>query len=215
VTSARIHTLGTAAKWRQPTAYDQIAPMKLVRAAGGIVWRETSTGTRVAVVHRPRRDDWTLPKGKLDAGESWQDAARREIQEETGCEVRLARFAGAKLYVDRPDPKLVLYWHARLVREGSLRCGDEIDEVAWLSRREALSRLDRDSDRRLLVRALGASGGAPGRSARSGPERLEQDALRDLVIVDSEEAEDELPSVLSLISRVLAGGGGRVEARRA
>lgn len=181
------------------------------------MWRETAAGPRIAVVHRPRRDDWTLPKGKLDAGEGWRDAARREIAEETGCEVRLGRFAGAKLYVDRPEPKLVLYWHARVVREGAPPSEDEIDEVAWLSRREALSRLDRASDRRLLLAALKGSSCATGRGARGpGPsERLGPDELRSLVIVDSERAGDAPPSVLALISRVAAIGAARIERRRA
>jgi ADP-ribose pyrophosphatase YjhB (NUDIX family) len=190
--------------------------MKLVRVAGGIVWRETPAGPRIAVVHRARRDDWSLPKGRLDAGERWQEAARREIAEETGCEVRLGRFAGAKLYLDRSEPKLVLYWHARVIRAGTLRSEDEIDEVAWLSRREALDRLDHASDRRLMLRALG---GGPGRCARGldsvAPGRLHPDDLRRLVIVDSRRAEEALPSFSGLISRALSNGGGRLEARRA
>ncbi len=191
--------------------------MKLIRAAGGIVWREMAGGPRIAVVHRARRDDWSLPKGKLDAGEAWQDAARREIAEETGCEVRLARFAGAKLYLDRPQPKLVLYWHARVVREGSLTSEDEVDEVAWLSRREALSRLDHASDRRLVLRALS---GIPAHAERAGrgsssSARFGPDELSSLVIVDSRKAEEALPSVLGLISRVVATGAGRIEAQRA
>jgi ADP-ribose pyrophosphatase YjhB (NUDIX family) len=191
--------------------------MKLVRAAGGIVWRQSPAGPRIAVVHRARRDDWSLPKGKLGADESWQDGARREIAEETGCEVRLARFAGAKLYLDRPQPKLVLYWHARVVREGPLPSNDEIDEVAWLSRREALSRLDHESDRRLVIRALGGGQDHSGRDGQgvSAPAHIGAAALRELVIVDSRKAEAALPSVLGLITRVVATGGGRLEARRA
>jgi 8-oxo-dGTP diphosphatase len=191
--------------------------MKLIRAAGGIAWREMGAGPRIAVVHRARRDDWSLPKGKLDAGEAWQDAARREIAEETGCKVRLGRFAGAKLYLDRPQPKLVLYWHARLALEGPLPSEDEIDEVAWLSRREALDRLDRASDRRLLLRALSGTPGDPWRAGRGSgsPARLGPDELRSLVIADSRKAEGALPAVIGLISRAVATAAGGLEARRA
>jgi predicted NUDIX family NTP pyrophosphohydrolase len=154
--------------------------------------------------------------GRPDAGEGWQDAARREIAEETGCEVRLGRFAGAKLHVDRSEPKLVLYWHAHVVRVGPLE-GGEVDEVAWLSRREALSRLDHASDRRLLLRALGGArgptaGALPGGTA---PVRIAPAVLRRLVVVDSEEADDLLAPVVGLISRVVAGDGRRIQARRA
>ena len=182
--------------------------MKLVRVAGGIVWRETSAGPRIAIVHRRRRDDWSLPKGRVDPGEGWQDAARREIAEETGCLVRLGRFAGAKLYVDRPEPKLVLYWHTRVIRQVSLPSEDEIDEVAWLSRREALNRLDHESDRRLLLRSLGGRGGHALRASWSAQAPLGEDELRRLVIVDSRKTEDALASVLGLISRAVASGAG-------
>ena len=187
--------------------------MKLVGVAGGIVWRDMAAGPRLAVVHRARRGDWSLPKGRLDDGEGWRDAARREIAEETGCDVRLERFAGAKLYVARDEPKLILYWHARVVRIGGRPDDDEIDEVAWLSRREALDRLDHESDRRLLLRALGESAGLDGRRG-DPPAEWSQD-LRSLVILDSRKAEDVLPSVLGLISRAVAQGGRRRDARRA
>jgi 8-oxo-dGTP diphosphatase len=189
--------------------------VRLVRVAGGIVWRETSAGSRIAVVHRRKRDDWSLPKGRVDAGESFRDAARREIAEETGCVARLGRFAGAKLFLDRPEPKLVLYWHARVVHDGALSSQEEVDEVAWLSRREALSRLDHESDRRLLLRTLAGRTGyplGPG-GAWSAPAPLAADELRQLVIVDSGKADDALPSVLGLIARAAAVGAGP-EARR-
>lgn len=181
--------------------------MKLIRAAGGIVWRAEQGTPRVAVVHRPSRADWSLPKGRLASDECWQDGARREILEETGCEVRLGRFAGGKLHLDRPQPKLTLYWHARLVREGPLPLQDEVDEVAWLSRGEALARLDHASDRRILLWALG-EGAASGRGALLGPDRLGE-----LVIVDSRQAAEALPSLLGTIARAV--GGGASDVRRA
>ena len=172
-----------------------------MRSAGGIVWRETAAGLRLALVHRRRRDDWSLPKGRVEAGERWQDGARREMAEETGCEIRLHGFAGAKLYVDRPEPKLVLYWHARVVSAGDLDDGGEIDEVDWLPRREALARLDHGSDRRLLLRALRTC--APQARGR-GAGRWSTAALRDLIVVDSPpHAQDALPSVLATLSRLL------------
>lgn len=189
--------------------------MLLSRVAGGIVWRETPEGPRVAVVHRPRRRDWSLPKGRVDAGETWLEAALREVAEETGCDVRSGRFAGAKLYVDRPEPKLILYWHMRAVRVGAPGTPDEVDEVAWLPRREALSRLDHASDRRLLLRALeGEPFGAGRRSRPEGtPSRLDLDGLRRLVVVDSDPA--DLDRHLEAIARILAADGRRERSRGA
>jgi ADP-ribose pyrophosphatase YjhB (NUDIX family) len=181
--------------------------MDLVRAAGGVVWREGPGGPRLALVHRPHRDDWSLPKGKLGSGESWHGAALREIAEETGCDARITRFAGAKLLVDRPVPKLVLYWHMRLVRQGELEEGDEVDEVAWLPPREALSRLDHASDRRLLLRAL--SGGAwrrgPGRTGRGAVPVPGRETLRKLLVLDSRCPEDEIARFLRLVERTAEG----------
>jgi 8-oxo-dGTP diphosphatase len=190
--------------------------VKLLRAAGGIVWRRTPAGPRLAIIHRARRDDWSLPKGRLDRGESWRAAARREIAEETGCEVRLGAFAGAKLYVDRPEPKLVLYWHMEALRVGELQARDEVDEIAWLSRREALSRLDHASDRRLLLRALAATRCAGGWAfPETGPAaRARASELRSLVLRDSDEAEAALDPYLMLVARAVGGWAG-VPARRA
>jgi 8-oxo-dGTP diphosphatase len=193
------------------------ACMTLSRVAGGIVWRETSAEPRIAVVHRARRKDWSLPKGRLDAGETWLEAARREVAEETGCDVRIGRFAGAKLYVDRPEPKLVLYWHMRAIRQGVPVTDGEVDEVAWLSRREALSRLDHGSDRRLLLRALkeGPFHAGQVRPPAGAPSRFGPDWLRTLVVVDSDEAENDVRSYLGLISKIVGSDGRRAQTSRA
>jgi 8-oxo-(d)GTP phosphatase len=141
--------------------------MAIVRAAGGVVWRAGRAGAEVALIHRPRRGDWSLPKGKLASGESWEEAALREVEEETGCTVRLVSFAGATFYDSRRGPKVVLYWNMALVREGPLQGGGEVDEVEWLTPARALARLDRGRERRLLERACAAIGApAGGRLAR-------------------------------------------------
>jgi 8-oxo-dGTP diphosphatase len=132
--------------------------MEIVQAAGGILWRATTSGRRLAVIHRSQRGDWTLPKGKLEKGESFEEAALREVAEETGCQARLGAFAGTSLYESRRGPKVVLFWHMTLVREGPLPTLDEVDEVAWLTPAAALRTVDRERDRQLLRAAL--SGGA-------------------------------------------------------
>jgi 8-oxo-dGTP diphosphatase len=132
--------------------------MKVIRAAGGLLWRDDDGARRVAVIHRPHRKDWSLPKGKLRDGEAWEQAALREVQEETGCEARILSFAGVAHYVPRHTPKVVLYWNMALVREGPLEAQDEVDRIAWLVPAEALDRLDHDSDREILEEALDPRG---------------------------------------------------------
>ena len=126
----------------------------VIQAAGGLVWCEFPEGRRLAVIHRPRHRDWTLPKGKLDPGESWQDAARREVQEETGLDVRLDRFAGSCSYISRGAPKVVLYWHMRVVGECTFRpVGSEVDKLRWLSMEKARAKLTYEREKRLLQEA--------------------------------------------------------------
>ncbi|MBU3701125.1 MAG: NUDIX hydrolase [Acidimicrobiia bacterium] len=121
-----------------------------VRAAGGVVWRRGDTGVEVVVVHRPRYDDWSFPKGKLEPGEEFAAAARREVLEETGfvCE------AGDELppvtYTDhRGRPKVVRYWIMQVVR-GEFTPNDEVDRLEWLPLTEAAQRLTYGHDAALL-----------------------------------------------------------------
>jgi 8-oxo-dGTP diphosphatase len=117
--------------------------MKRVEAAGGVVLRDG----RVAVVHRPRYDDWSLPKGKLDPGESFEDAALREVEEETGLRCRLLRELPAVEYQVRGRPKLVRYWAMEVEDETPFVPNHEVDEVRWLEPQEALALLSYDRDR--------------------------------------------------------------------
>ncbi len=141
--------------------------MSIIRAAGGLVWREERGTRRLAVVHRPHRSDWSLPKGKLEEGEAWDDAAVREVCEETGCEARLGPFAGVVHYFRKETPKVVLFWNMELVAEGPLRFPEEVDEVAWLKPEEALRRLDYETERELLREVIGRTRRTQGGSARS------------------------------------------------
>ena len=117
--------------------------MNPVHAAGGVVLRDG----QVALVHRPRYDDWSLPKGKLDPGESFEDAALREVEEETGLRCTLVRELPAVEYVVRGHPKLVRYWAMEVADETPFVPNDEVDEVRWLEPQEALALLSYDRDR--------------------------------------------------------------------
>jgi 8-oxo-dGTP pyrophosphatase MutT (NUDIX family) len=112
------------------------------RAAGGIVVRDGC----VLVVHRPRYDDWSLPKGKLRLGESWEEAALREVEEETGLGCRLGEFVGATRY----GLKEVRYF--RMTSDGEPRPQNEVDEVRWVPLLEVRDVLTYQRDVELLSR---------------------------------------------------------------
>ncbi|MEA2008428.1 MAG: NUDIX hydrolase [Chloroflexota bacterium] len=123
----------------------------VITAAGGIVWRETETGKKLAIVHRPKYDDWSLPKGKLKKGESWQEAAMREVLEETGCETELDSFAGSISYIVRETPKVILFWNMKATNITEYTANEEVDKVIWLTREEALEKLDYQTEKTLLA----------------------------------------------------------------
>lgn len=122
-----------------------------VRAAGGVFVRRGEAGvTEVLLVHRPKYDDWTVPKGKAEAGETDEQCARREVEEETGLRGQLGRELATIRYVDRLGrAKAVRYWAMEVV-EGSFIASDEVDEVAWLSLPDARRRLSYPRDHELL-----------------------------------------------------------------
>jgi 8-oxo-(d)GTP phosphatase len=122
----------------------------VIEAAGGLLWRATQNEIQIAIVHRPNYDDWTLPKGKRDLGESWQQTALREIKEETGCIAKLDAFAGSTAYSVRGTAKVVLFWHMSLLEDCQFRPNSEVDKLHWLSSEEALQKLDYENERRLL-----------------------------------------------------------------
>ncbi len=124
-----------------------------VLAAGAVVFRP---GRQVLLVHRPKYDDWSFPKGKLDPGEHATTAAVREVEEETGLRVRLGVPLRSQRYEVLAGMKTVFYWVARVVDHDRVHdyvANDEIDEVAWLPYEEALVRLTYEHDRQTLAEA--------------------------------------------------------------
>ena len=124
----------------------------LVRAAGAVL----VDGDRVALVHRPRYDDWTLPKGKHEPGEDDPAAALREVWEETGFHGRIERDLGVVHYTVEKQgivrPKVVRYYVMRAAAAGAFVPNDEVDELRWVTREQAGQLLTYERDREVLAR---------------------------------------------------------------
>ena len=124
----------------------------VIKAAGGILQRSTPRGDEVMVVYRNRHQDWTLPRGKVKDGESFQEAAMREVQDETGCSCRIGNYLGTISYSDNGVPKVVLFWKMTLVEDKGARNNDEIGEAVWLQVPAAIERLSHAQEKALLSR---------------------------------------------------------------
>ena len=118
-----------------------------VRAAGGVVARDGA----VLLVHRPRYDDWTFPKGKAEEGESDEDCALREVREETGLRCSLEGELPSTHYVDSHDrPKRVRWWRMRVVGDDGFTPNQEVDELRWVEDGAAAELLTYERDRALI-----------------------------------------------------------------
>lgn len=119
----------------------------MIEAAGGVLWRpaQTGLGVEIALVHRPQYDDWSVPKGKLHAGEQPLLGALREIVEETGFTGQPGRMLGEIHYFKDGNPKRVRYWAVK-ANAGEFVSGDEVDQLIWLPPREALAHLTPERD---------------------------------------------------------------------
>ena len=121
----------------------------LVRAAGTVPWRAAGDGAEVMLVHRQRFGDWSLPKGKLEGGESWPAAAARETEEESGLVGELGPELCGVAYSVAAGPKLVRYWLLR-VTGGEFAPNDEVDQVRWVDLAAAIDQALYPGDRAVL-----------------------------------------------------------------
>lgn len=194
---------------------------EIIATSGAVPWRVRDGGLQVALVHRPRYDDWSWPKGKLDPGETWQAAAVREVWEETGLRVRLGtplpdadyRVCGSR------NRKHVRYWSAAITG-GSGRLRHEVDRVAWLEPETARGKLSYTRDREqldALVKAhrnkvLDVRPFAVVRHAKATPRRKwsKDDWLRPLDVQGYQEADAMVDVLLAFgIVRLLSSSSTR------
>jgi 8-oxo-dGTP diphosphatase len=125
-----------------------------IAAAGGVLIAPSDDGPLIVVIHRPKYMDWSLPKGKLEEGEGWQEAALREVEEETGYRARALDELDRVSYRDRKSRrKLVRYWLMEPI-EGQFEPHGEVDEIRWVSMDEAERLLTYDHDKEIVRQAL-------------------------------------------------------------
>jgi 8-oxo-dGTP pyrophosphatase MutT (NUDIX family) len=128
-----------------------------VKAAGGVVWRRGADGApEIVAVHRPRYDDWSLPKGKLDSGESWEQAALREVEEEVGLRCTLGPELPPVSYTDQKGrAKAVRYWLMEPAGDAAFTPNEEVDEMRWVDLETAVGLLSYPHDAELVRDAGG------------------------------------------------------------
>lgn len=172
-----------------------------IRAAGAVLVREDATGPRVAVIHRPHRTDWTLPKGKVDPGEVLPQTAVREVAEETCLRVTLGAPLTTQEYDVAGTAKTVHYWRANSVA-GDFAPTDEVDELRWLPTAEATALLTYSHDRALVAEAVAAPPTIPlllVRHAHAGDgQRWRAEGREDLLRPLSDRGRKSVPAITGL-----------------
>lgn len=127
-----------------------------IYAGGGILWREDTGEAVFAVVHRPKYDDWSLPKGKVNKGEdkSLEETALREVKEETGWDATLVEYVGESIYMLKDRKKVVHYWNMRAGEISGEPDPGEVDKLRWIAPSDALLLLTYHHDREIVKAAI-------------------------------------------------------------
>lgn len=136
---------------------------QFIHAAGGLLWRDSPQGRQILIIYRRLYDDWSLPKGKLEKGERWEDAALREIKEETCYSARIDSLAGVTTYMHGSQPKVVLFWNMTPLsytkpKKPLPESKIEVNEARWVSIEEAIERLNYSSEIALVTQNANAAG---------------------------------------------------------
>ena len=124
---------------------------KIILAAGALVWRKSKEKKiEIAVIHRPKYNDWTIPKGKVELNESSIACAYREVIEETSLETEFAMYLGEVKYQSLDGPKQVSFWSAQVVKENTFTPNSEVDAIKWVEAAKAAKFLSLESDKEIL-----------------------------------------------------------------
>ena len=130
--------------------------VKLITAAGGIVEKRTPDGIQIALVYRELYgSEWALPKGKQEKGESLEQTALREVEEETGCAARIIEYGGCTRYYHGKSPKKVSFWKMETDGECAFIPSGEVKKVEWLDPQTAIDRLKHEDEKNLLRKLYG------------------------------------------------------------
>jgi 8-oxo-dGTP pyrophosphatase MutT (NUDIX family) len=125
---------------------------ELVYCAGGIVWRNNGRGREVLLILSREDQSWKLPKGHIDPEDAtWESAAEREVEEETGYDTLITDFAGFTKYTVKKKTKVVFYWHMQPVGESKFQPSNEIECCEWLTLGKAVDRLSYLNDKKFLL----------------------------------------------------------------
>jgi 8-oxo-dGTP diphosphatase len=130
--------------------------IEVIEAAGGLLWKVSTKGIMLTIIHRPRYNDWTLPKGKKKEEESWHETALREVLEETGCNAKIEDFAGGIIYQVGNLPKVVLFWHMWAIDIPTFIPNNEVDSCEWVHPELAISKLTYSDEKELVKSAIGS-----------------------------------------------------------
>lgn len=128
---------------------------KIIATAGGLLESRHDDALRIAVIYRERHDDWTLPKGHIEDGETIEDAAIREVEEETGCRGEVIEIVRPVAYLVNHQPKIVVFYRMAVIERGDFTPNEEVSAVMWLKPEEALAQLSYEVDRALVAEVYG------------------------------------------------------------
>jgi len=122
-----------------------------IQAAGAVVWRNQNGQTEIAIIHRPKYDDWSFPKGKAEIGESLIACAHREVLEETNIQTEFGAFLGDVEYLTPDGKKRVSFWAAKAINQIDFNPNSEVDQLSWVNVKKVKELLALDTDKKILA----------------------------------------------------------------